>query len=181
MKNEVKENKEPLSYLSSDPLYVLDKPKLSPYMDFVKLYFNLSKAFNIIVIVFSILALALGIFFNILTFSVFCIVIYILVAVVIGLFVYTNFYLPHRQMKQIMQMQNREIVEFYKDCLLVKFHKGEKEEIVSFDLRELKKKKQTKKSYLIYQGKIGILLSKDNDYPQEVREILDNLFVKAKR
>ena len=51
--------------------------------------------------------------------------------------------------------------------------------VIPYD--KLKKKKRSKHSYLLFIDKNGILVSKDNDYPEVVKNQLETLTSKVKR
>ena len=162
------------------PIYTLEKQVVSPYNDFVKLHFNLNRTLYLVVIIFAFLVLVTNIFFNIVGPNIFSIIIYVFIGLLIVLLVFSLSILPILQMKAIKN-NNTDKIDYYQDHLTVRYIKNGEEKELDFIYQNIKKKKQTKKSYLIYQGKMGLLLSKDNDFPQEVREILDNLTRKKKR
>lgn len=162
------------------PIYTLEKQKTSPYIDYVKLHFNLNKLLYLVVIILGFLILVTNIIFNIIGANVYSIIIYAFTGLLILLLFFSLCILPILQRKRVMKA-NEEYIDFYPDRLVVRYQKDNQENQIEIIYELVKKKKQTKSSYLIYQGKIGLLLSKDNEYPKEIKAQLDLLTAKAKR
>lgn len=159
----------------SQPIYILEKPVISPYKDFIKLHFNLNKIFYLVVILFTVAISILNIFFTLLGYSYFNLIIYIIIGLIILLLAVSLFLLPGLQRRLMKNKDNKEYIEFYIDSLVVHYLKKGVEGTFKMPFDQLKKKKSTKCSYLLYYMKSGIVLSKDNDYPKELKEKLDIL------
>lgn len=163
------------------PIYTLEKPIIPSYRDYVKLYFNLSKGSNILIIVLTSLLLVGNIAFSIIDPTIYNILVYIFVGILIILIGLTIFLIPALQKRNIKKSGVTDLVDFYDDSLVVRYRKNDKENSYTFEYDKLKKKKQNKRTYLLFQGKNGIVLSKDNPYPENIKNQLDNLFVKTKK
>lgn len=169
-----------MNIMDNKPIYTLLKPVMAPYRDYVKLYFNLSKVSNIIVIVLTFLIILSNIVFNLIAPSIYTIILYVLVGILTILILLSILLLPYIQIRKYKKSEISDTIDFYNDYLVVKYKKEDKEVSYKFIYDKLKKKKQTKKSYLLYIDKLGIVLSKDNNFPKEVKESLENLFSKTK-
>ena len=166
-------------------LYTLKELKISPYRDFIKLHFGLNKVLYLIIVFATIAILLINVFFQLLGPSFFNTIIYIFLDIDMLLIYYALFIIPALQKKKKKKKNDGEYIDFYENCLVVHYYKkvnDKKEEatyVIPYD--KLKKKKRSKHSYLLFIDKNGILLSKDNDYPEVVKNQLETLTSKVKR
>ena len=86
-----------MNIMNNKPIYTLEKPVMAPYRDYVKLYFNLSKVSNIIVIALTFLILLSNIVFNLIAPSIYTIILYVLVGVLTVLILLSILLLPYIQ------------------------------------------------------------------------------------
>ena len=157
----------------NEPIFTLENRKISPYRDFLRMFFRMNRITDIVFLALIGAGLGYAIFLLTQPVDTLAILVFVTVGIAFLLLMALIFFLPFLHRHSSAKAADKIKILFYKDRLVgmpVEQEDMGKGTLIPY--RDFTSLIETKTSLICIMGKAGVVLSKESGIPEEVLDLI---------